>query len=246
MVDQTSNGVFRGRVLISASSSIGGSRDVFYKYKGIKNDLVEFPFGGQVMNPFQGLAKMFAGDLCEYRVDERAENPQIYLLKTYEVVSASGKTVNIARDGFRHVPFVGDVLTIAPDTIGGTGAAMTIVGVTKTKVDTTDVWALTLAAAPAKAPAKGDVLVECDENGKMLVQNINGILPCDFDFCFSPASDPADEDDFEGARYLLTPVMGAVMYKHKMSVMPKFIDSINQVNINGVFGFHATTMGSKY
>lgn len=243
MVEYTSNGVFRGRVLVSASSSTGGVRDVFYKYKGIKDDLVEFPFGGQVMNPFQGLAKMFAGDLCEYRVNDRAENPQIWLLKTYEVVSASGTTVNVARDGFRHVPFVGDVLTIAPTTIGGTGAAMTVVAVTKTKVDTTNVWALTLSAAPTTAPAKGDILVECDADGKMLVKNINAVLPCDFDFCFAPAADPTDTDDFENARYLLTPTMGGVMYKHKMSPMPACVEAFNRVNINGVFGFHAITMG---
>lgn len=246
MVEYTSNGVFRGRVLISASSSTGGVRDVFYKYKGIKNDLVEFPFGGQVMNPYRGIGKMFAGDLCEYRVDDRAENPQIWLLKTYEVVSASGSTVNIARDGFRHQPHIGDVLTVAPDSIGGTGTAMTVVAVKKTKVDSTDVWELTLSSAPSSVPTKGDILVECDDSGEMLVQNINAVLPTDFDFCFSPALPPENgEDDFETARYLLTPTMGGVMYKHKMSPMPKCVEAFNRVNINGVFGFHAITMGTN-
>ena len=246
MVEYTSNGVFRGRALISASSSTGGVRDVFYKYKGIKNDLVEFPFGGKVMNPFPGVAKMYAGDLAEYRVNERAEKPEIYLLKTYEVYSSEGTTVNIIRSGFHHIPFVGDVLTVAPETIGGTGEAMTVVAVTKTKVDTQDVWALTLSAEPTTAPAKGDILVECDEDGKMLVKNINAVLPCDFDFCFSPAADPADMEDYENARYLLTPSMGGVMYKHKMSPMPACVEKFNKVNINGVFGFHAITMGSEY
>lgn len=252
MVEYTSNGVFRGRVLISASSSTGGVRDVFYKYKGIKNDLVEFPFGGQIMNPYQGLGKMFAGDLCEYRVDSKAENPKIYLLKTYEAAAAStAKVITLMRDGFRHIPMIGDVLMVAPSAIGGKGKVTTVVAITK-KNDTNNkpVWELTVDTA--LTIAKGDILVEGEafdsadtdgNTGEMLVKNINAVLPTDFDFCFSPASDPTDTDDFENARYLLTPTMGGVMYKHKMSPIPACVEAVNRVNINGVFGFHAMTMG---
>jgi hypothetical protein len=240
MAEITKNalGYFAGRTLVAQSSKIGGSRHVFVKLQGLHNDLVFPTLGGKVKNPFKGTAKAFAGDLVWYKTDEDGLSPDIYILKTYEVVSADGTTVNIARDGYRHIPFAGDILTIAPKEIGGTGEALTVVSVKKSAVDGADVWALTLSAAPATAPAAGDVLVEADENGKMLVEQINACLPCDYDFTYSPAAADGDEDDFESARYFLTPALGIRAYIKKMSVLPSCVLALNEAKVNGWFERH--------
>ena len=81
-------GVFLGRTLVQQHGEIGGARSVFVKLQGNKNELVFPTFGGQIKNPFKGQAKLYAGDLCEYRTDENGVKPQIFILKTFEVKSA--------------------------------------------------------------------------------------------------------------------------------------------------------------
>lgn len=234
MANKVSNGVFYGRTLVSTDKKKGGARHVFVPIGGITNQLVFPPFGGRLMNPFPGAAKLYAGDLFYLKYDDNAEHPEYYALKTYEVYSASGTTINIVRDGFRHIPFVGDVLTVAPDEIGGTGAALTVTAVKKGKVDSQDVWVVTTSAAAAGA-TKGTILVECDADGAMLVKDINGVAPYDYDFQYDPAADPEDDDDFDNARYLLTPVLGGRMYTNRMSPLPECVKKLNTAKINGWF-----------
>lgn len=230
------NGYFPGRSLVQQGASLGGARQVFYKISKIKDELVHPTGGGQLMNPFPGAAKLYAGDLFEYRCDDKVENPKIFALKTYKVVSASSTTVNIERTPYSHKPFVGDVIGIAPDEIGGEMTAKKVVGVAATATtDGKKVWALTMEAALTGAKA-GDVLVEADGTGNMLVKRVNAVAPWDYDFQWSEAADPSSSDsDFERARYFLTPVLGAEMYIHKMSVMPKCVLDLNISNISGVF-----------
>ena len=56
-------GYFRGRWLEQNRGQIGGSRNVFVKLQGIKNELVYPTFGGVIRNPFRVPAKMFAGEV---------------------------------------------------------------------------------------------------------------------------------------------------------------------------------------
>ena len=88
-ISQSSNGYFGGRSLVQKKGSKGGARNVFVKLDDIKDDLVFPTFGGQVMNPFPGAAKIYAGDLMEFRTEEDGLKGKVYILKTYEVVSAS-------------------------------------------------------------------------------------------------------------------------------------------------------------
>ena len=125
------NGAFFGRALFQAKGDTGGAKHVFVKLQGVKNELVFPTFGGRVMNPFKGAAKIFAGDLMEYRTDEDGLNPTIYLLKTYKVKSQSGTTVNLYRDRYTHIPFAGDILMKAPAAIGGTGTGGAVTAVSK-------------------------------------------------------------------------------------------------------------------
>lgn len=234
---QNFGGVFRGVVLSQEHGIIGGSRDVFVKLQGDKDDLVFPTFGGQLKNPFPGMGKIYAGDLMEFRTDAKGENPEVYLLKTYEVAAAtSDTTVLIKRDGFRHVPFAGDILMKAPATMATAGAAYTVTAVEETVNAGTDVWKLTLNTALGSL-TEGDILVEADKehatDAKMLVQNINAVAPNDYDVFNMPSS--GKTTDFDKARYFMTPAIAGTMRKAKMSPVPACCEVYNIANINGWF-----------
>ena len=231
MISETQYGAFRGRKLIQQRGEIGGQKSVFVKVKGIKNELVYPTFGGKVMNAPKGYGfKMFAGDLVWYKTNDHGVRPEIYFLKTYLVESVSGSVVNIVRDGYKHKPFVGDVLGVAPTEIGGAVTAATITAVAESKVGDVPVWACTMNKT--LTASKGNVLVEADEEGKMLVKEINAVVDADADM-LDPAS--VGEEDFDGARYHYTPALGGIMYTHKMSPLPECVLKLNQSKINGWF-----------
>ena len=229
MINEVQIGAFRGRKLIQRRGEVGGAKSVFVKLQGIKNELVYPTIGGMIKNPFRGTAKLFAGDLCEYRTNEKGVKPEVYILKTYLVESVSGSTVNIVRDGYKHIPFVGDMLGVAPEEIGGVVSAVTVTAVAKSKVGDVDVWALTVSGS--LNASKGDVLVEA-KDGEMVVKTINGVVDADCDMLDAPAT---GDEDFDGARYMYTPALGGIMYTHKMSPMPACVLKLNQSPINGWF-----------
>jgi hypothetical protein len=224
-------GVFRGRKTIQRSATIGGARSVFVKLQGNKNELVYPTFGGYIMNAPKGAPfKFFAGDLVEYRTDENGVNPEIYILKTFLVESASGTTVNIVKDGFKHIPHVGDKIGVAPEEIGGEMTAVTVTAVRPSKVGNVDVWAVTTDSA--LTASKGNVLVEADADDKMMVKHINAVCPTDLDMFDAAAT---GDEDFDGARYSYTPALGGLMYTNKMSPLPECVKKINQAKVNGWF-----------
>lgn len=223
-------GAFRGTTLIHKEGTIGGARGVFVKLKGIKNELTYYPIGGSIQNPFKGTAKFFAGDLFEYRTNDKGVLPKVYLLKTYLVESASGTTLNLVKDGYKHTPFVGDKIGVAPEEIGGEMTAVTITAVKEGKVGDVKVWVCTTGTA--LTTKKGDVLVEAGADNTMLVKNINGVADSDGDLVYAPAT---SDDEFDGARYHYVPAMGGVMYIHKMSPMPACVLKLNQSIVNGWF-----------
>lgn len=220
-------GFFGGRTLIQQSGSIGGARSVFVKLQGIKNELVYPTFGGMVINPFKGRAKIYAGDLAEYRTVGEW-NGTILLLKSYKVLAVNGSTVSIEAD-YGHKPFVGDSLAVAPADVEDTVTPATVTAVAKAKVGKVNVWEVTFDAAIG---AVGDVLVEAGDDGKVLVKNPNTIIPWDMDFFYEPAT---GDDDFDGARYMITPALHGVMYEHKMSPLPEYVKAFNKSRIVGWF-----------
>lgn len=221
-------GYFRGRKTIQRRGTVGGARSVFVKLQGNKNELVYPTFGGYIKNPFKGTAKLFAGDLIEYRTDNDGVNPEIYILKTYLVESVSGTTVNIVKDPYKHIPFVGDKIGVAPAEIGGEMTAVTINSIKTSKVGDVEVWACTCSAT--LSTKKGDVLVEADGSNKMMVKAINAVAPTDLDMFDMPAT---GDEDFDGARYSYTPALGGIMYISKMSPMPACVLEKNQAKVNG-------------
>lgn len=226
-------GVAYARVQLSASGDIGGQRAVFVDISGQKNDLVAPTFGATWMNPFNGFAKIYAGDLFEFRTDDKGEHPEAYLLKTFKVKEKSTTTVKIYRDGYSHVPFVGDVLMKAPDKIGGQNKAYTVQSVTEGNEGGKDIWTLVFNTELDDL-TDGDILVEAEsENatGTMLVKNISAVAPCDYDFVYYPMTNNYKE--VSKVRVNITPMLHSTMYIHKMSPMPKCVLDLNKSRING-------------
>ena len=236
-MSEIKNGVFNGNVLIQEKGSIGGAKHVFVKLQGQKDWQVFPTFGAKVKNPFKGTAKLFAGDLVEYRTDDDGLNPELYILKTFKVAATVGETdtvVYIERDGYKHVPFVGDILMKAPTAFATAGAGYAVTAVEETTHSEKDVWKITVATTLGALSA-GDILVEAAESGasvKMMVQNPNMICPNDYDFVYFPLASSSNQT---GARYYFTPIMHGVMYTNRMSPMPAVVKGINKSNVNGWF-----------
>lgn len=233
----TNAGVFQGRTLITASGAIGGQRYVFVKLAGsAKNGLVYPTSGGKLVNPFKGNAKIFAGDLIEYNPGLDGKGATVKILKTYEVAKAasSATEVYIARNGFRHIPFVGDTLTVAPAKLTSAGTALTVTAVEATTDATAgDVWKVTVSTAVTAS--KGAVLIECGTDGKAIVTNPNAFAPCDYDFVYTPES---ADGEFDGAKYLLTPCLAnedTKLYIAKMSPLPSTYLALNESKVEGWF-----------
>lgn len=235
----TDAGVFLGKTLLQRRGEIGGARYVFVKLQGNKNELVFPTFGCKIMNPFKGTAKMYAGDLIEYRYNDGEKGATGYILKTYVVAknttNGTDTEIYIVRDGYKHIPFVGDTIMKAPATLDGTGTAVTVTKVEATVDTNKDVWKLTLSATLTTLKA-GDVLVEAAEAGesqKPMVTNPNAMCPADYDFLYEPST---GDSDFDGARYFMTPVLHGTAYIDRMSPMPKSVlDARNKSLVTGWF-----------
>ncbi len=232
------SGYLPGRALVQARGSIGGHRYVFVKLQMSGKDALVFPTTGCVIkNPFKGNARAFAGTLFEYNPDGTG-----YILKSYAVAKATADATDtdiyLKRDGYSLIPFVGDILMVAPTTLTGKGTAVTVTAVSKeTDADTGDVWKVTLSAALG-ALTTSSVLVEAKEAGASktpMVTNPNSYLPCDFDFVFDPS---ASEDDFDGARYLITPALAlgdVFLYEDRMQPLSAAMKSLNKSKVKGWF-----------
>ncbi|MGN0280798.1 MAG: hypothetical protein ACI4B3_00665 [Prevotella sp.] len=227
-------GTFAGSVLAQASAEIGGWRHVFYLPQGPR-PAPQYPMhGGILVNPFKGHGKIFAGDLIEHTLDGKCK-----LLKTYEVAKQStGTTIYISSGAtengqiFRHIPFVGDILMVAPEAIDGegTGVTVTAVEITKDEKGKQDGWKITVSATLGSLEA-GAVLVEATKAGAdatAVVTNPNCYAEVDYDCPFIPATGDAD---FDGARYFLTPTMMRgveLAYIDRMQPLPASIKNMEK------------------
>ncbi len=235
------SGVFAGRTLIQANGSIGGHRNVFVKLvKSGKDGLVYPTFGGLLKNPFKGHAKIYAGDLIEYNpgINNGANGATVKILKTYEVAAAAtaSTSISLVRDGYHHIPFVGDNIMVAPNAIDGTGLGVTITAVEKATSNDVDVWNITVSSA--LTVASGAILVEAAEAGaevSAMVTKPNAYASCDYDFVFTPE---ANGNDFDAVRYMFTPCLAnpdTVLKAAAMSPLPASIKAMNKSLVDGWF-----------
>lgn len=232
------SGYLPGRALVQARGSIGGHRYVFVKLQMSGKDALVFPTTGCVIkNPFKGNARAFAGTLFEYKPDGTG-----YILKSYAVAKATeagiDTTIYLKRDGYSLIPFVGDNLMVAPESLTGTGTAATVTAVEKATVSTEgDAWKVTISGAIGELTTSS-VLVEAKEAGaskEAMVTNPNSYLPCDFDFVFDPA---ASDNDFDGARYLITPALAlgdVFLYEDRMQPLSDTLKDLNKSKVKGWF-----------
>lgn len=237
------SGYLPGRALVQARGSIGGHRYVFVKLQMSGKDALVFPTtGGIVKNPFKGNARAFAGTLAEYIPSNGENGSEVRILKSYAVAkattAATDTDIYLKRDGYSLIPFVGDILMIAPEELDGTGTAATVTAVKKeTDAKAGDVWKVTLSDAIG-ALTTSSVIVEAKEAGdskQPMVTNPNSYLPCDFDFVFDPA---ASEDDFDGARYLITPALAfgdVFLYEDRMQPLSAAMKALNKSKVKGWF-----------
>lgn len=236
------SGYLPGRALVQARGSIGGHRYVFVKLQMSGKDALVFPTsGGIVKNPFKGNARAFAGTLAEYTPNGSNGN-EIRILKSYAVAKATtesaGTDIYLKRDGYSLIPFVGDILMVAPSTLTGKGTAVTITAVEKATDETAgDVWKVTLSKTLGSLTTSS-VLVEAKETGpdkEAMVTNPNSYLPCDFDFVFDPAT---PKDDFDGVGYLITPALAlgdVFLYEDRMQPLSAALKALNKSKVEGWF-----------
>lgn len=237
------SGYLPGRALVQARGNIGGHRYVFVKLQMSGKDALVFPTtGGIVKNPFKGNARAFAGTLAEYVPSNGESGSEVRILKSYAVAKATEEATDtdiyLKRDGYSLIPFVGDILMAAPDKLDGTGTAATVTAVAKeTDATAGDVWKVTLNGAIG-ALTTSSVLVEAKEAGSSkepMVTNPNSYLPCDFDFVFDPA---ASDDDFDGARYMITPALAlgdVFLYENRMQPLSDAMKALNKSKVKGWF-----------
>lgn len=268
---------FPGLSLIQTDGKIGGYRNVFVNLVDVLSDNAQPQIGGKVMNPPKGTAKMWAGDVCEYRPTGHPNDldPEVYLLRTFKVADAVSNSTTVYIEQldeklgqYRHKPFVGDCLMVAPSVIGGEGTAVKVTAVTSTTATiggkSVKVWQLTISAA--QTITKGAILVEAENftegtsaTKAMLVKNINGVIQCDITFTTGTENiagvgvtrdengEVVDvtEDDFYKARYQWTPVLGGLMWIDKMCPMPQCVLDLNMCNIPGQFHVNWALNGKK-
>lgn len=102
---------------------------MFVKLHGQGFDGMVYPtVGGILTNPFKGNAKIYAGDLVEYNPGITDDSgATLKVLKSYEAAKATSAATDtdiyLVRDGFHHIPFVGDFLMIGQKDFATKGTA---------------------------------------------------------------------------------------------------------------------------
>lgn len=226
-----------GAVILQSEMTIGGQRHVFVDLPGaVKEAFRRPPIGGVLKNPFPGPAKIYAGDLIEHSLGF-ADNSggTIKILKSYEVAKATDDATDtaiyITRDGYHHIPFVGDNLMVGQKDFKTKSKGVLVTAVEATTDATAgDVWKVTLSETLGTLTV-GTVLVEAEKAGATvlpMVTNPNCFAPCDVDMPFHAL---AGSDKFYAPRYLNDFCLlgtDVVMWKSRMSPIPPAVEAMNK------------------
>ena len=153
-----------------------------------------------------------------------------------EVVISTGS--NAYGEIFRHIPFVGDILMIAPATVDAKGTGVTVVSVENVYANGKQTGWKVKFSGSIGAPQVGTILVEATKAGadaEMVVKRVNAYAEIDYDMHYTPAT---GDEEFDKARYLFTPVL---MYGNeygrieRMSPIPACILAQNESKVAGWF-----------
>ena len=236
--------VFTGRTLIQAHGSIGGHKNVFVKLvKGSKDALCYPTTGGILKNPFKGRAKIYAGDLIEYTPNiNNTTGAEVKILKFYEAAkeaTSSDVTIKIVRDGYSHIPFVGDNIMVGQKDFTTKAKAVSVTRVEKSTETGVDVWILTLSETLGVTIKKGDILVEAAGTGASvlpMVTNPNSYADKDMDFLYDVNMDGVDE-----LEYMLTPALAqedTVIDLVAIGNLPPAVLALNKSRVKTWFWFN--------
>lgn len=235
----TTGMVSHSATIIQSEGSVGGTRYVFEQLEAlIKNAFVHPPIGGKLVNPFKGPAKIYAGDLIEHDLGFTAGDSglgaTIKILKAYAVAKATtGATdteIYIVRNGFVHIPFVGDNIMVGQKTFATKSVGVTVTAVeATTDVTAGDVWKLTLSATLGTLKVD-DVLVEAASAGSgvlPMVTNPNCFAPCDNDLPFYDAGGDKYHKPRTNINFcMLNP--DCVMWLNRMGPVPPAVKAMNK------------------
>ena len=236
--------VFTGRTLIQAHGSIGGHKNVFVKLvKGSKDALCYPTTGGILKNPFKGRAKIYAGDLIEYTPNiNNTTGAEVKILKFYEAAkeaTSSDVTIKIVRDGYSHIPFVGDNIMVGQKDFTTKAKAVSVTRVEKSTETGVDVWILTLSETLGVTIKKGDILVEAAGTGASvlpMVTNPNSYADKDMDFPYDVNMEGVDE-----LEYMLTPALAqedTVIDLVAIGNLPPAVLALNKSRVKTWFWFN--------
>ena len=236
--------VFTGRTLIQAHGYIGGHKNVFVKLvKGSKDALCYPTTGGILKNPFKGRAKIYAGDLIEYTPNiNNTTGAEVKILKFYEAAkeaTSSDVTIKIVRDGYSHIPFVGDNIMVGQKDFTTKAKAVSVTRVEKSTETGVDVWILTLSETLGVTIKKGDILVEAAGTGASvlpMVTNPNSYADKDMDFLYDVNMDGVDE-----LEYMLTPALAqedTVIDLVAIGNLPPAVLALNKSRVKTWFWFN--------
>ena len=235
-----SNGMLNhGAVIIQTEGEVGGTRHVFAGLEAlIKNAFVHPPIGGQLVNPFKGPGKIYAGDLIEHDLGFTAGNDgpgaTVKILKAYEVAktttAATDTDIYITRNGFVHIPYVGDTIMVGQKDFATKAKGVTVTAVEATTDEAAgDVWKVTTNEALGTLAA-GTVLVEAEKAGASvlpMVKNPNCFAPCDNDFpYFNAGGDKYHQPRTNINFCMLNP--DCVMWLCKMGPVPPAVKAMNK------------------
>lgn len=236
--------VFTGRTLIQAHGSIGGHKNVFVKLvKGSKDALCYPTTGGILKNPFKGRAKIYAGDLIEYTPNiNNTTGAEVKILKFYELAKDTtndATTIKLVRDGYHHIPFVGDTIMVGQKDFATKALGVTITAVEKGTEGTADVWNVTLSATLAVALKQGNILVEAEKAGASvspMVTNPNAYADKDMDFLYD-----ANMEGLDDLQYMLTPALAqedTVIDLVAIGNLPPAVLALNKSRVKTWFWFN--------
>jgi len=236
--------VFTGRTLIQAHGSIGGHKNVFVKLvKGSKDALCYPTTGGILKNPFKGRAKIYAGDLIEYTPNiNNTTGAEVKILKFYELAkdaTNTDTTIKLVRDGYHHIPFVGDTIMVGQKDFTTKALGVTITAVEKGTEGTADVWNVTLSATLAVVLKQGNILVEAEKAGASvspMVTNPNAYADKDMDFLYD-----ANMEGLDDLQYMLTPALAqedTVIDLVAIGNLPPAVLALNKSRVKTWFWFN--------
>lgn len=236
--------VFTGRTLIQAHGSIGGHKNVFVKLvKGNKDALCYPTTGGVLKNPFKGRAKIYAGDLCEYTPNQDENTgAEVKILKFYELANgatATDTTYKFVRDGYHHIPFVGDNIMVGQKDFVTKALGVTITKVEKSTEGKADIWLVTVSKTLGTEQHKGDVFVEAASAGASvlpMVTNPNAYADKDMDFLYD-----ANMEGLDDLQYMLTPALAqedTVIDLMAIGALPPAVLALNKSRVKSWFWFN--------